>query len=160
MATECLFCRIVAGELPSTQLYADDLVVAIRDIAPRAPTHILLLSRVHIQSAADLDDADAALAGRIFAVAGQLARSEGIADEGFRLTTNVGRFGGQSVDSSPRSPDGRAADDVAPGLNRSSRLRGTRAPRRRWRLPWPAAGPPRRGVRTFRRRRRPRRSPP
>jgi histidine triad (HIT) family protein len=98
MATDCVFCRIIAGELPSTQLYSDDLVVAIRDIAPRSPTHILLLSRRHIGSAADLGEADAELLGRLFAVSGQLAESEGIARDGYRLTTNVGRNGGQTVD--------------------------------------------------------------
>jgi histidine triad (HIT) family protein len=98
MPDACLFCRIIAGELPSTQVHADELVVAIRDIAPRAPTHILLLSRRHIASAADLTDADAPLTGRLFAVGAALARSEGIAENGYRLATNVGRWGGQAVE--------------------------------------------------------------
>ena len=98
MSTDCLFCSIVASDLPATRLYEDDLVLAIRDIAPRAPTHILLISRRHIASALDLTDADAPLLGRMFAVAADLARSEGIADDGYRLVSNVGRWGGQSVD--------------------------------------------------------------
>ncbi len=98
MAADCLFCRIVAGELPSTQVYADELIIAIRDIAPRAPTHILLMPRTHIVSAADLTDLDATLVGRIFATAAELARQEGIAADGYRVTTNVGRYGGQTVD--------------------------------------------------------------
>jgi histidine triad (HIT) family protein len=97
-ATDCLFCRIVAGEIPSTKVHEDDLVLAIRDIAPRAPTHILLMPKTHIASALDLTDADSALVGRIFAVAADLARSEGIADGGYRLVSNVGQWGGQSVD--------------------------------------------------------------
>jgi histidine triad (HIT) family protein len=97
-APDCLFCRIVAGEIPSTRVHDDDLVVAIRDIAPRAPTHILLLPRQHIPSAADLTEADGPLLGRLFAVAADLARSEGIAAGGYRLTSNVGRWGGQTVD--------------------------------------------------------------
>ena len=97
-ATDCLFCRIVAGEIPSTKVHEDDLVLAIRDIAPRAPTHILLMPKAHIASALDLTDADSELVGRIFAVAADLARSEGIADGGYRLVSNVGRWGGQSVD--------------------------------------------------------------
>ena len=97
-ATDCLFCRIAAGEIPSTQLHADDEVIAIRDIAPRAPTHVLLIPRRHIASAADLTEADGPLLGRLFSVAAQLARSEGIADAGYRLVSNVGRWGGQSVD--------------------------------------------------------------
>jgi histidine triad (HIT) family protein len=95
---DCLFCRIVAGEIPSTRVHEDDLVIAIHDIAPRAPIHILLLPRRHIGSAADLTEADGPLLGRLFAVAAELARSEGIAEGGYRLTSNVGRWGGQTVD--------------------------------------------------------------
>jgi len=94
----CLFCRIVAGEIPSTRVAEDDLAIAIRDIAPRAPTHVLVMPREHIASAADLTDADAALVGRIFAMAADIARSEGIADGGYRIVTNVGTWGGQTVD--------------------------------------------------------------
>jgi histidine triad (HIT) family protein len=97
MNTACLFCRIVAGEIPAARLHDDDLVVAIRDAAPRAPTHILLVPRVHVVSAADLTEADGRLLGRLFAVAAGLARDEGIADRGYRLITNVGAWGGQSV---------------------------------------------------------------
>jgi histidine triad (HIT) family protein len=98
MSTACLFCGIAANELPATKLYEDEEVLAIRDIAPRAPTHILLISRRHIRSALELTDADGPLLGRLFAVAADLARSEGIADDGYRLVSNVGRWGGQSVD--------------------------------------------------------------
>ena len=94
----CLFCRIVAEDLPSEKVHEDDAVIAIRDIAPRAPTHILILPRAHIASAADLDDSTGPLLGRIFAVAADLARAEGIAEHGYRITTNVGTWGGQSVD--------------------------------------------------------------
>ena len=100
---DCLFCRIAAGKpgagkAAATLLHEDELVIAIRDIAPRAPTHILLIPRRHIPSALYLTDADGPLLGRLFAVAADLARSEGIADAGYRLVTNVGRWGGQSVD--------------------------------------------------------------
>lgn len=98
MSTACLFCGIAANELPATKLYEDDEVLAIRDIAPRAPTHILLISRRHIPSALELTDADGPMLGRMFAVAADLARSEGIAQDGYRLTSNIGRWGGQSVD--------------------------------------------------------------
>ncbi len=97
MSAACLFCRIAASELPATRLYEDDEVFAIRDIAPRAPTHILLIPRRHIASALELTDADGPLLGRMFAVAADLARSEGIAEDGYRLISNVGRWGGQSV---------------------------------------------------------------
>jgi histidine triad (HIT) family protein len=95
---DCLFCRIVAGEIPSTRVAENDLVIAIRDIAPRAPTHVLVMPRDHIASAAALTDADAMIVGRIFAMAAEIARSEGIADGGYRIVTNVGRWGGQTVD--------------------------------------------------------------
>lgn len=95
---ECLFCRIAAGELPSTKLHDDELVIAIHDIAPRAPTHVLLIPRGHIASAADLTEADGPLLGRLFAVAADLARSLGLAEDGYRLISNVGQWGGQSVD--------------------------------------------------------------
>ena len=95
---ECLFCRIVAGEIPATTVTEDDVLVAFRDIAPRAPTHILLVPREHILSAAELTESDAPLLGRLFATAAELARAEGIADGGYRIVTNIGTWGGQSVD--------------------------------------------------------------
>ena len=95
---DCLFCRIAAGSIPSERLHEDDLVVAFRDIAPRAPTHILLIPRRHIGSAAELTEGDGPLLGRLFGVAADLARSERIADGGYRLVSNVGRWGGQTVD--------------------------------------------------------------
>jgi histidine triad (HIT) family protein len=95
---DCLFCKIVAGAIPSTRVAEDDLVIAIRDIAPRAPTHVLIMPRDHIASAANLGEGEAALLGRIFSQAAEIARSEGIADGGYRIVTNVGRWGGQTVD--------------------------------------------------------------
>jgi histidine triad (HIT) family protein len=112
---ECLFCRIVAGEIPSTRVVEDEQVIAIRDIAPRAPTHILVLPRDHIPSAADLTDADSTLVGHIFAVAADVARSEGIADRGYRITTNVGAWGGQTVDHLHFHVMGGRAFDWPPG---------------------------------------------
>ena len=94
----CLFCKIVAGEIPSTAVAEDDAVIAIRDIAPRAPTHVLLISREHIASAAELTDTDGPMLGRLFALAAEIARDEGIAEGGYRVVTNIGTWGGQSVD--------------------------------------------------------------
>lgn len=96
-ATDCLFCRIAAGSIPATIVHEDDQVLAFRDIAPRAPTHLLLIPRRHIDSALELTEADGALLGRLFAVAADLARSEGIAEGGYRLVTNIGTWGGQTV---------------------------------------------------------------
>ena len=93
----CLFCRIAAGEIPATLIHADELVIAFPDIAPRAPTHILLVPRRHIASAAVLSEADSPTVGRLFAVAAQVAREAGVADAGYRLVTNVGRAAGQTV---------------------------------------------------------------
>ncbi len=97
-ATDCLFCRIVAGAVPSTRVHEDELVIAFDDIAPRSPTHVLLVPRRHIASALDLVESDGPLLGRLFSVAADLARSLGVADDGYRLVSNVGRWGGQSVD--------------------------------------------------------------
>ena len=112
---DCLFCRIAAGSVPAEVLHEDDLVVAFRDIAPRAPTHILLISRRHIASAAALTEADGPLLGRTFGVAADLARSEGIADGGYRLVSNVGRWGGQTVDHLHFHLMGGRAFDWPPG---------------------------------------------
>jgi histidine triad (HIT) family protein len=95
--TDCLFCAIAAGEIPATHVHDDETVVAFRDINPQAPTHILVIPRRHIASAADLSPADDALWARLLQVALQLARSEGIDADGFRIVTNVGRGGGQTV---------------------------------------------------------------
>ena len=97
MPADCLFCRIVAGEIPSTRLHEDDLVIAIRDINPQAPTHVLVLPVAHIASAADLTEDDSELLGRLFAVVADLARREGL-DGGWRVVSNVGDIGGQTVD--------------------------------------------------------------
>lgn len=95
--TDCIFCRIIAGELPADFLHNDDLVVAFRDITPKAPTHILLMPREHVAAAGVLTDADGHMLGRLFAVAAKLAREAGVAETGFRLVTNSGKGAGQSV---------------------------------------------------------------
>ena len=97
MSADCLVCRIVAGEIPATLVHEDDEIIAFRDIAPRAPTHVLIVPRRHIASIAALDDADAELAGRLLLVAADVARQEGIADAGYRVVTNIGAWGGQTI---------------------------------------------------------------
>lgn len=94
---DCLFCRIVAGQIPSPRVYEDDQVIAIRDINPQAPVHVLLLPRKHFASLMDAREQDAELLGRIALVAARVARQEGIATRGFRLVTNTGADGGQAV---------------------------------------------------------------
>jgi histidine triad (HIT) family protein len=94
---DCLFCRIVAGEIPSVRVHEDELVIGIRDVAPRAPTHVLFMPRTHIRSAADLTDTDGPLLGRLHCAAAAFARREGIAENGYRIVINVGAWGGQTV---------------------------------------------------------------
>ena len=94
----CLFCKIAEGDIPATMIHEDDDIVAFRDIAPRAPTHILVIPRDHLASAAELTEAHGPLLGKLFGTIAEIARSEGIADAGYRLVSNVGRWGGQTVD--------------------------------------------------------------
>lgn len=93
----CLFCKIVAGDIPSDTVHADDVIVAFNDINPVAPVHQLLVPRRHVTSAAELDASDGELLGRLFAVAAELARRAGLPERGYRLVTNVGPDAGQSV---------------------------------------------------------------
>jgi histidine triad (HIT) family protein len=92
-----LFERIIAGELPATILHQDERVTAFRDIQPRAPVHILIVPSKPIPTANDIADEDEALIGHMFTVARDLARREGIADDGYRLIINCNRHGGQEV---------------------------------------------------------------
>ena len=96
MPADCLFCRIAAGEIPATFVHRDETVVAFRDLNPQAPTHVLVVPVRHIVSAAALTDADGPMLGRLFAVAADIARAEGL-DNGFRLVANSGPDGGQTV---------------------------------------------------------------
>jgi histidine triad (HIT) family protein len=98
VAADCLFCRIVAGEIAADRVYDDPTVLAFRDIAARAPTHILIVPKRHIASVDALEPADEPLAGHLVLVAAQIARDEGIAANGYRIVSNVGRWGGQTVD--------------------------------------------------------------
>ena len=96
-AQDCLFCRIAAGEVPARIVHQDDLVVAFHDVSPKAPTHILLIPRTHLASAARIEDGHSELVGRLFTVAARLAREEGVDEGGYRIVTNVGPDAGQSV---------------------------------------------------------------
>jgi histidine triad (HIT) family protein len=91
----CLFCRIIAGELPATIVYRDDDIIAFRDVNPQAPTHILVIPTRHIASIADTQDSDIELLGRLIAVARQVAQTEKLS--GYRLVVNTGAQAGQSV---------------------------------------------------------------
>ena len=112
---DCLFCRIVRGELPATKVAEDDEVLAFRDIAPRSPTHVLVIPKRHIASDADLTESDGPLLGRLFATLARVAREAGIADDGYRIVSNVGRWGGQTVDHLHLHLMGGRAFDWPPG---------------------------------------------
>jgi histidine triad (HIT) family protein len=94
---DTLFQRIIAGELPADIVYRDKLVTAFRDIRPRAPTHILIVPNKRIATANDIADDDEALIGHLFTVARDLAKREGISEEGYRLIINCNSHGGQEV---------------------------------------------------------------
>ena len=95
--TDCLFCKIIAGDIPSTNVYRDEQVTAFRDINPAAPTHILILPNKHIDSVNVLISDDEQLIGHLFIVARQLAAQEGFAENGYRLIVNTGPEAGQTV---------------------------------------------------------------
>ena len=94
--SDCLFCRIIAGEIPSAKVYEDENVYAFRDINPQAPTHILVVLREHIESAAAIDGDNSVLAARCLDAAAKIAAQEGLTG-GFRLVSNCGDDAGQTV---------------------------------------------------------------
>jgi histidine triad (HIT) family protein len=93
----CLFCKIIAGEIPSKAVFEDDLTYAFRDINPQAPSHVLVVPRKHIASLAESGPEDESLLGHLHLVAARIAASEGLSD-GFRTVINTGPDGGQTVD--------------------------------------------------------------
>ncbi len=97
MTENCVFCRIVRGELPARMVYEDEQIVAFRDTNPMAPVHILLVPRIHITNASQLDETMLNMAGRLLLTARNVATSEGVADKGYRLVINNGADGGQTV---------------------------------------------------------------
>ncbi|QJR16370.1 histidine triad nucleotide-binding protein [Usitatibacter palustris] len=96
MDPNCIFCKIVKGEIPSKKVYEDDEMLAFHDIHPLAPVHFMLIPRKHIASLAEATPEDAGVLGRMMAIAGRLAREQG-STEGFRTIVNTGRIGRQDV---------------------------------------------------------------
>jgi histidine triad (HIT) family protein len=94
---DCIFCKIIQGEIPSTNVFRDEQVTAFRDLNPAAPTHILLVPNKHIDSINTLSHEDEQLIGHLFTTAGQLAAQEGIAEGGYRLIINTNAHAGQTV---------------------------------------------------------------
>lgn len=95
--SDCIFCKIIKGDIPSTNVYKDERVTAFRDINPVAPTHILIVPNKHIESVNVMIADDEPLIGKLFTVAKGLAEKEGIAEAGYRLVVNTGAESGQTV---------------------------------------------------------------
>ena len=95
--SDCLFCKIVAGEIPADKVYEDEHVYAFRDIDPKAPVHILIIPKKHIATINDIDHSDNAIIGEMFLAAQTIAKAEGIADAGYRTVMNCNEDGGQTV---------------------------------------------------------------
>jgi histidine triad (HIT) family protein len=95
--SDCIFCKIVAKAIPSQFVFEDDEVVAFQDIRPKAPTHILVIPKKHIEKLADLRQADEALVGRLLLTVNRIADEQGLKENGYRVIVNNGRFAGQEV---------------------------------------------------------------
>ena len=93
---DCLFCKILAGEIPSTKVYEDDYVYAFKDIAPQAPFHAVIIPKKHIQSAADINSENSIYVAKIFEAVASIAKENNLG-QGFRVVTNCGEDGGQTV---------------------------------------------------------------
>ena len=93
---DCLFCKIIAGDIPSTKVYEDELVYAFRDINPQAPTHVLVIPKTHLASVNDVTAENSGVVAHIFEVIPQIAKAEGLAG-GYRVVSNCGADAGQTV---------------------------------------------------------------
>jgi len=94
---DCLFCRIVDGEIPADVIHESDSAIAFRDINPQAPTHVLIIPRRHISTINNLNAGDEELVGSLYLVAKEIAQQEGLTDDGYRVVMNCGEGAGQSV---------------------------------------------------------------
>lgn len=95
---DCLFCKIIGGEIPSTAVYSDETTYAFRDIDPQAPVHVLVVPRAHIARVSDATGEDEGMMGHLLFVAAEVARQEGISESGYRLVINCGEHGQQAVE--------------------------------------------------------------
>ncbi len=94
---DCIFCKIISGEIPSDEVYSDDELFAFRDVNPQAPVHVLIVPRKHIELIVDFTEQDAGLMGRMILAANKIAESEGLVENGFRYVLNCNEHGGQAV---------------------------------------------------------------
>ncbi len=93
----CIFCKIIQGDIPSQKVYEDDLVMAFNDISPQAPVHILIIPKEHYSNILEVEESQKELIGHIFMIAKKIAREMGIHEKGFRIVMNCNRDGGQTV---------------------------------------------------------------
>ena len=97
MTDDCLFCKILAGDVPADVVYENENVLAFKDIYPKAPFHVLIIPKKHIATLNDLEAEDTLLAGQLFAAAKSIAAEQGFADDGYRMMMNCGEGGGQII---------------------------------------------------------------
>lgn len=97
MSADCIFCKIVAGQIPSNKVYEDDQVIAFHDIQPQSPVHVLVIPKIHLASVNDLHAEDAALLGYLFQAVQKVAKATGVTETGYRVITNTGKNAGQVV---------------------------------------------------------------
>lgn len=93
----CLFCKIIKGDIPSTKVYEDEEVYAFKDINPEAPVHILVVPKKHISSINEIEDEDRELIGKIFTLIKKIAKEQGVEQSGYRVVSNCGKDAGQTV---------------------------------------------------------------
>ena len=94
---DCLFCKIIKGDIPSTKVYEDEFVYAFKDINPEAPVHILVVPKKHIKSMNEIEEIDENLIGKIFLAIKKIAKEQGVAEQGYRVISNCGKDAGQTV---------------------------------------------------------------
>ena len=95
--SDCIFCKIIAGDIPAEIVYQNDDVLAFRDLNPQAPLHVLVIPKKHIATINDMTATDAELVGKLYLAAQQIARQEGVADDGYRTVMNCNELAGQTV---------------------------------------------------------------
>lgn len=95
--SDCIFCKIVAGDIPADKVYEDDSVLAFRDLGPQAPSHVLVIPKAHIATLNDIDASNEAVMGKLYRAAGKIAQDLGIAETGYRTVMNCNAQGGQTV---------------------------------------------------------------
>lgn len=94
---DCIFCKIAAGQIPGEVIYEDEEILAFNDLNPQAPVHFLVIPKIHIESANDIDSSNSDLVGRVFEIISSLAKEQGLGEDGYRIVNNCGKLGGQTV---------------------------------------------------------------